>query len=183
MALADDLQSIATLAAAFAVPGERVTGILAVEPHEGERVYLCAFESGESRTWLALDGDGTPLTDARAVRAAVELAALCEVAEEAAGGGDLDELIRRLGEIRAADAPEGIEAAEAAAAALAAELEREPRLATPGYLDRLGAASRRLEQALGDESGSPFAVAVQQARGAVEELTAEVEQTYKGPLA
>src|SRR5262252_295845 len=123
MSLADELESIAAIAAGFAAAGERLSGILAAEPHDGARVYLCAFESDDGRAWLALDGTGAPLADARAVREAVELAALCEVAEEAAGGGDLEELIRRLGEIRTADAPEGIEAAEAAAAALAAELE------------------------------------------------------------
>ena len=47
----------------------------------------------------------------------------------------------------------------------------------------IGAASRRLEQALGDDAGSPFAAAMQSAMPAVDELAAEVERTYKGPLA
>jgi hypothetical protein len=92
-------------------------------------------------------------------------------------------LLVRLEEIRRMDAPEGIEDAQAAASALAAAIEPEPRLATPEYLDRLGAASRRLEQALGDDAGSPFAAAMQSAIPAVDELAAEVERTYKGPLA
>ena len=109
--------------------------------------------------------------------------ALCEIAEESAGGGDLPELLARLAEIREQEAPEGIEEAEEAAKALAETLEPEPRLATTEYLDRLGAASRRLEQALGDGAGSPFAAAMQQALPAVEELAAEIERAYKGPLA
>ena len=53
------------------------------------------------------------------------------------------------------EAPEEIEAAELAAAELAKTLEAEPRLATTDYLDdRVGAAVRRREQALGDDAGS-----------------------------
>ena len=73
--------------------------------------------------------------------------------------------------------------AELAATELAETLEAEPRLATTDYLDRLGAAARRLEQALGDDAGSPFAAAMQQALPAVDEVAAEVERRYKGPLA
>jgi hypothetical protein len=113
----------------------------------------------------------------------VSISALCEVAEETAGGGDLPELRARLAEIRETEAPEGIEEAEQAAAGLAATLEAEPRLASTEYLDRIGVAVRRLEQALGDDAGSPFATAMQQALPAVEELAAEVERGYKGPLA
>jgi len=54
-------------------------------------------------------------------------------------------------------------------------------LATPEYLDRLGAATRRLEQALG-EDGSPFAEGMKLGMPAVEELTAEIERGYKGNL-
>jgi hypothetical protein len=43
-------------------------------------------------------------------------------------------------------------------------------------------ATRRLERALGDAGASPFAEAMQQAVGAVEELTREVESGYKRPL-
>ena len=94
------------------------------------------------------------------------------------------ELRARLAEIRETEAPQGIEAAEAAAAALAETLQREPRLASTDYLDRDRRRGRaRLEQALGDDAGSPFATAMQQAVPAVEELAAEVERTYKGPLA
>jgi hypothetical protein len=183
MSLADDVERIAEAAAASARVGERVTGVLVAEPAGAGRVYLCAFESEDGAGWLALDAAGRPIDDRATVHEAVSLAALCEVAEETAGGGDLPELRARLAEIRETDAPEGIEEVEAAAAALADTLQPEPRLATAAYLDALGAAARRLEHALGDDAASPFAAAVHQALPAVEELAADVERNYRGPLA
>ena len=76
----------------------------------------------------------------RLVREAASLAALCEVAEESAGGGHLAELRARLAELRETDNPEGIEEAEAAAAALAETLQPEPRVASGAYLDAIGSA-------------------------------------------
>jgi hypothetical protein len=184
MALDDDLEQIVDAAAAYAAPGEQLTGVLATEPLRYGRVYLCAYASGGERpAWLALDAHGSPVTSIDAARDAAKLAALCEIAEENAAGGDLAGLRERLRELRETEAPLGIEAAEAAAAELAATLQPEPRLATTDYLDRLGAATRRLEQALGDDAGSPFAAAMQQALAAVDEVAAEVLQRYKGPLA
>ena len=181
MALGDDVARIAAAAAAHAAAGERLVGVVVAEPL-GRRVYLCAFEAGEERHWLALDDEAMPLRERRLVREAASLAALCEVAEESAGGGDLAQLRARLAEIRQTDAPEGIEEAEAAAASLADALQPEPRVASGAYLDALGAASLRLEQALGNGGGSPFAAALQSAAPAVEELTADVERNYKVPL-
>ena len=183
MSLGDDLDRIGTAAAQFAAPGEQVTAVLAAESDDGGRTYLCAFTSGDVTSWLALDDAGRPVAERRFVREAASLAGLCEVAEERAGGGDLADLRARLAELRATEAPAGIEEAEDAAAALAATLQAEPRVATAAYLDAIGAAARRLEQALGDDAGSPFAAALQQAVGAVEELADEVERAYKGPLA
>jgi len=182
MALSDDLERIAAAAAGFAAPGERVTGVLAVQPGESGRVFLCAFESGGEYGWLALDDETRPVESRRLVREAAALAALCEVAEEVAGGGDLPELRARLAELRVTEAPEGIEEAETAAAALHDALQVEPRLATSGYLDALGVGARRLERALGEDGGSPFAAAMEQALPAVEELAAEVVRRYKRPL-
>jgi hypothetical protein len=183
MALSDDLERAAERAESFAVPGERVAGIVAVEPLQAGRVYLCAYESSAGRAWLALDAAGEPLSSGRAVRDAASLAGLCEIAEESAGGGDVEALLARLAELRETEAPEGIDEAEAAARALADALEAPPRVATAEYLDRLGAASRRLEQALGEDTGSPFAAAMQQAVPSIEELAAEIERAHKGPLA
>jgi HPt (histidine-containing phosphotransfer) domain-containing protein len=183
MALSDELEPILAAAAALAAPGERLSGVLVAEPLAFGRVYLCAFESDTGHTWVALDAGAAPVTTRETVREAAELAALCEVAEEAAGGGNLPELRERLRELRETEAPEGIEEAEEAARALAEMLQPEPRLASTDYLDRLGSAARRLEQALGNDAGSPFGAAMQQALPAVEELADDVERTYKGPLA
>ena len=129
MSVTEDVGRIAAAAAAFADPGEELAGVVVTETL-GRRVYLCAFESSERRAWLALGSAGEPLTDGRLVRDAASLAALCEVAEESAGGGHLPELRARLVEIRETDNPEGIEEAEAAAASLAETLQPEPRVAT-----------------------------------------------------
>jgi hypothetical protein len=181
MAVAEDVERIADAAAAVAGPGEELTGVLVAETL-GRRVYLCAFESAEGRSWLAMGDDAQPLTDRRLVREAASIAALCEVAEESAGGGHLPELQARLAELRATDNPEGIEEAEAAAASLAETLQPEPRVASGAYLDAIGAASRRLEQALGESGGSPFAAAMQAGVGSVEELAEDVEHNHKLPL-
>jgi hypothetical protein len=180
--LSEDVARIAAAAAGFAGAGEELTGVLAVDVL-GARVYLCAFAAAERTTWLGLDDDAQPVSEARLVREATSLAALCEVAEESAGGGDLPALRARLAEIRETDAPQGIEEAEAAAAALADVIQPEPRLASGAYLDAIGNAARRLEETLGDSGGSPFAATMQAAVGAVEELAADVEENYKLPLA
>jgi hypothetical protein len=183
VAIGEDLARVADGAVGFAAPGERVTGVVATEPSGGGRVYLVSYEPASGRrTWLALDDAGRPVEDRRLVREAASLAALVEVAEESAGGGDLPELLVRLAELRETEAPLGIDDAEDAAAALAATLEEGPRVARTAYLDAIGAASRRLEQALGGGSGSPFTAAMQQAVPAVDGLAADVEQNYKLPL-
>ena len=118
----------------------------------------------------------------RLVREAASLAALCEVAEESAGGGHLPELRARLAELRETEGPVGIEEAEAEAAALAETLQPEPRVASGAYLDAIGSASRRLEQALGEGGPSPFAAAMQAALGSVEAVADDVERNHKLPL-
>jgi hypothetical protein len=179
MTLTDDIDRIGEAAQALAGDGERVTGVLASEPGDGVRVYLCAYDSG---AWLALDDSGTPIRDARTVRDAAQLAAMCEVAADAAGGDELDELRMRLRELREHEHPPGIEDAEAAAAELAAALDAQPRVATTELLDRIGLLARRLEHTLGTESASPFGAAVQHALPAIDELAADVERNHKLPL-
>jgi hypothetical protein len=185
VSLREEIESVAVVAAELAAPGEELGGVVAVETL-GRRVYLCAFasaqESAERHTWVALDEESRPIADMRLVREAASLAALCEVAEESAGGGNLPHLRAQLADLREREAPEGIEDAEAAAAALDELVSQEPRLASGAYLDAIGVASRRLEDALGAASGSPFAAAMQSAVGTVEALTAEIERTYKLPL-
>jgi hypothetical protein len=182
VALAEELERIAAAAEGQAGTGETLAGILAAEPHPGERVYLCAFHrDGEGQAWLAFDADAVPVTSRQVLRDAASIAALCELAEEVAGGGDLDDLLSRLVALRLTEAPVGIEEAEEAARNLQRTIEPAPRLASPEYLDRVGQATRRLEQALG-EGGSPFAEGMKLGMAAVELLTGEIEDNYKGTL-
>jgi hypothetical protein len=179
VALQDDLQQIALAAAGYAEDGEELAGILAAEPSPGLRIYLCAYRAGEQHSWLALDGAGRPVGDRELVRQAASLAALTEVAEESAGGGELDELRSRLVALRLTENPPGIDEAEEAVIALQEILGGTPRLATAAFLDDVGVATRRLEQALGDQGLSPFAEAMKAASRAVEEFTTDVDANYK----
>ena len=180
--LAEELDRIAVLAEGYASDGERLAGVLPAEPDPGARVYVCAFERGDDRSWLALDGDGAPLQSRARVRDAVSIAALCELADENAGGGDLSDLRSRLVSLRLTEHVDGIGEAEEAALALESVVGSPPRVATPAHLDAVGAATLRLERALGETAVSPFAAAMQQARVAVDELALEVESGYKLPL-
>jgi hypothetical protein len=181
--LSEDLRRTAEAAVRYAAPGEDVTGIVPTEPVPGERAYLCAYAAnGEPSAWLVLDGAARPVESRARVREAVSIAALCEVAEEVAGGGDLDELLSQLVALRITEDPDGIDDAEAAVRALQGAIGAAPRLATPAHLDAVGTATRKLERALGDAAASPFAAAMQQATATVEELLNDVESNYKRPL-
>jgi hypothetical protein len=166
--------------AARALGGEgSLTGVLAAEPAQGARFYVCAFEGGDgARRWVVVDAVGRPVTDRRDARDAIAIAALCELAEEAAFPGDLDELRAQLVALRISEAPEGIEEAEAAVGDLQRTLGAPPTLATPARLDEIGAAALRLERALDPTVASPFAAAMRGAQAVVDELWREVESGY-----
>jgi hypothetical protein len=179
MSLADELERAAELVLALAEPGAGVSGVLATEAEPGRRVYLCSLDGSDgTRGWLAVRDDGSAVAARADVRAAVSIAALCEVALESAGGGDLDGLIASLADLRAREAPEGIEDAEAAAVALREIVGEPPQLATPARLDEIGAGARRLERELDPGGASPFAAALKAAQAAVQELQREVEAGY-----
>jgi hypothetical protein len=182
VALADDLERIAATAATHA-DGAALTGILAAEPATGLRVYVCAFESAAGeRSWLALRGDGVPVQSQRDVRDAVSIAALCEVAEEAAFPGDLDDLRAQLVALRITESPDGIDEAEDAARDLQLVLGSPPHLASPERLDEIGRAVRRLELALDPAAPSPFSQAMRSAVDVADALWADVATAYRGAL-
>ena len=182
MALADELERIAEAARAHAGAGEELAAVIPAEPADGMRVYLCAFASSESRSWLGLDAGGAPVTDRGLVHDAVTIAALCELAEENAGGGHVDEVKTQLEELGRVEGLELVRDAQVALVELEAVLEALPRIASPVYLDRIGLATRRFEHALGEIGASPFAEAMKRGSIAVEGLTVEVEGAYKLPL-
>jgi len=173
MALTQDLERIAAAASAH---GE-VTGLLAAEPAVGRRVYLVALGPQDARRWLVLDDDGRPVERRDDVRDAASIVAMTELAGDLAGGGDLDALRRQLEEVRLREQPAGIEEAEEAARALEHAIGEPPRVASPGYLDEVGAATLALERALGGLS-SPFSESIRSSTGAVEAFVREVEQSY-----
>jgi hypothetical protein len=177
VSLSDELERIAAAAAAF---GE-VEGVVAVEPVGGARYYVVGL-GGPERAWLVLDAAGEPVTRRATVRDAASIAAVCEVAEETAGGGQLEELRQQLVQLRLTENPEGIEDAEAAALALERTIGAPPRVASPAWLDAVGAATRELEQALGQVGGSSFAEAMKASLGTVDAFAAEVDARYRLPL-
>lgn len=180
MSLERDIERAAALAAAHAFPGDVVSGVIATEPEPGRRIYVCSFDDGDGRrSWLGIRGDGSPVTLRVELREAVSIAALCELAADAAGGGDLDGLIERLAEVRRVESPEGIERAEAAARELRTVVGDPPQLATPDRLDAIGSASLRLERELDPLAASPFTAALRSAEAAVGELQREIEAGYR----
>jgi hypothetical protein len=80
-----DLRRIAEAAGALAGEGEEVSGIVPTEPASGIRLYVCAYGNGQETSWLVLDATGVVVEDRALVHDAVSIAALCEVAEDAAG--------------------------------------------------------------------------------------------------
>jgi hypothetical protein len=182
-ALADELERIAELAAGHARPGDAVSAVIPTEPEPGRRVHLVAFDDADGyRSWLAIDDAGAAITLRRDLREAITVAVLCEIASDAAGGGDLDALIARLRELRETEAPPSIQDAEEAARALRDVLAEPPQLATPARLDEIGAATRRLERELDPSGASSFAAVMRSSDGAVADLEREIEAGYRVPL-
>ena len=181
--LAEDIERAASLASAHAESSDVVSGVIPTEPTSGGRVFLCAFDDADGRrSWLGVRDDGGVVDGRAELREAVSIAALCEVATDAAGGGDLDALIASLEELQATEAPPGIEAAVEAALELRDVLALPPQLATPSRLDDIGTATRRLERELDPTGASPFAAALKSSQDAVGELQREIEAGYRVPL-
>jgi len=182
VALPEELERISRAAAAYG-DGRRLTAVLAAEPAAGLRRYLCAFEDADgARSWLVLDDAERVLHERREARDAVSIAVLCEVAEEAAFPGDLDELRGQLVALRLTEAPEGIAEAEDAALALQHVIGSPPHVATPARLEEIGEAARRLERALDPTAPSLFTAAMRSAVEVADALWRDVETAYLAPL-
>jgi hypothetical protein len=182
MELGEELERIAAAATAHAGEGEELAGVVAAEPVGGRRVYLCAFSGAGGHSWLAFDDEAEALSSRSLVRDAASIAALCELAEESAGGGDLEELRRQLRLLRVTENPPGIDRAEEAAHALELAIGAPPRVASPAFLDAVGVATRDLEVALGNPGPSPFSAAMQAGVTTVDEFVQDVERGYKVQL-
>ena len=181
MALADDLDRIAGLATAQAGPADAVSAVIATEPRDGERAYLCAFDGGDGlRSWLAVRADGSPVTSRAALREAgrsprsarsrpTRRVGATSNAHRAARGGARD------------GGPRGDRGGEAAARALRVVLGEPPQVATPARLDEIGAATRRLEREL-DLIAPSRSRRHCRAQAAVSELQREVEAGYRAEL-
>jgi hypothetical protein len=156
----------------------RVTGVLAAEPVPGRRDYLVALEApdGGSR-WIVLDAQGRPYDRPEEIRSVASIVALCELAGDLAGGGDLAALRQELARVRVVEGAADVEPAEQAALELERAIGAPPRVASPAYLDEVGAAAAVLERALGD-TASPFSAALRGGTAAVEEFARDVERGY-----
>ena len=151
MALSDDLRRIADIAVAYAGPDEELSAVIPTEAVGGERVYLCAYTADERKSWLALDASGAPVHDRRVLRDAVSIAGMVELAEETAQAiGGLEDVVGD-----------------------------EVRVASPQYLDEIGAAARRSEESHGAQGASPFSEAMKQAGLTIDGLAADIESHYK----
>jgi hypothetical protein len=85
MELDQELRQIAEAAVTYCREGEELVGIIPAETEPGLRFYVCAYRDGEETGWLVLRADGSPVEERSIVRDAVSIAALYELAEEAAG--------------------------------------------------------------------------------------------------
>jgi hypothetical protein len=132
---------------------------------------------GDQRRWAVLDDSGGVVHSRADVRDTASIVAMCELAEDLAGGGDLEELRARLAQLRIVERPAGIEEAEDAALALERAIGAPPRVSTPTFLDEVGAATAALERALGELS-SPFSEAIRGSTGAIDAFVREVERDY-----
>jgi hypothetical protein len=140
-------EDLERIAAAAAAHGE-VSGVLAAEPAAGRRVYLVSIGDEDERRWALFDDAGAIVDRREDVRDAASIVVMCELSAELAGMAGLERVV---------DAP--------------------PRVASPGYLDDVGAAMMAHERALGELS-SPFSEAIRAGTGAVDAFVKDVERGY-----
>jgi hypothetical protein len=175
VSLERDVERAEEAARTHARGGERVAAVMPAEPTPGVRVYLAAFESGDDLEYLLLDADGCPVSDRRLVRDAVSVIALSERAEEVSATISAEGIAERFdalaGRLAGEDAPTAGAAREVAGAARAvASVANGVRLATPAYLDEVGAAASVLGAALDAYAEQAERFARPQAGGSLGEL-------------
>jgi hypothetical protein len=131
--LDQELRRIAEAAVAYCRDGEELAGIVPAEPAAGSRVYVCAYRDGEETSWLVLNADASPVEDRSLVREAVSIAALYELAEEAAGKGEDEARVATPAELDAlggsANVVEAIKQATGTIDELVRDVERGYKLA------------------------------------------------------
>jgi hypothetical protein len=152
--LESEMQAARDAALLYAADGEAVAAVMAAEPGLGSRVYLIAFDRDGDLSYMAFDAVLAPVADRRLVREAVVMLGLAERAEEASTAITADQLeqpvVAAESALRAAGREQAADAAAAVSVSLEALIEAAtgPRLATPLYLDRIGAAAADLGNAL-----------------------------------
>jgi hypothetical protein len=168
VSLVDELEAAAAAAAGYGA----VSAVLAAEESPGRRAYLVGFGQDDGRSWLVLDAELRPVEERARVHEVASIVALCELAvelgAELAGRGEHE-------------GPGGLDGAGQAAAELAEVIGDPPRVASPVFLDRVGAATRRVERELGDR-GSPLTGTLESYSGVVEAFVAEVDGAQRLPL-
>jgi hypothetical protein len=152
--LEQELEAARDAALAHASAGEPVAAVMAAQPGRSERLYLVALGSGDDPAYIVLDAALAPVDDRRLIRDAVVMLGLAEQAEEASIAVHADRLAEEFAAVhnlleqagRAEQAQAAADVCQALAGLSAAA--QGPRVATPEYLDSLGAASGRLAVAL-----------------------------------
>jgi hypothetical protein len=128
MSLDQELRRIAEVAVTYCRDGEELAGIVPAEPAVGVRLYVCAYRDGHETSWLVLDSDASPVEDRSLVRDAVSIAALYELAEEAAGKTEDEPRVATPAELDAlggsADVVEAIKQATGTIDELVRDVER-----------------------------------------------------------
>lgn len=110
-------------------------------------VFICAVPRAEGLGWIVIDEAGAPLEERPAIRQIVELAAICEAAEETAAALAIDEALPALAAAWRLAGELGEDESVLATHAMYQALEElQPlvqgvRIAEPGYLDGLAVAA------------------------------------------
>ncbi len=109
--------------------------------------FVCAVAGDDGLGWVVINAEGEPITDGATVRQAVEIAAICEAAEESAAALAVDEALPALADAWRMAQDLGEDDAEVAAHATYQAVEAlQPlvsglRVADPVYLDQLASAA------------------------------------------